>query len=118
MAYEWLDEYLMGKPGVTKDFKAEWDATRYMVAGKMFVMAGGDKEGTPIVTFKLEPEFGQFLRGQFPDAVVPGYYMNKVHWNSLYLGGDVPDGIVRDMADDAYKQILSALPKKIREGIR
>lgn len=117
MAYEWLHDYLMEKPGVVKDFKIEWDASRYLIADKMFIMVGGDKEGTPIITFKLEPTFGQFLREQYPDVVVPGYYMNKVHWNSLYLDGQVPDDIVRDMADDAYKQVLTSLPKKTREAL-
>ncbi len=110
MAYEWLDEYFLSKPGVTRDYKAEWEATRYQVGGKMLAMRGGDKRGVPIVTFKLDPVFGQFLREQYA-SVVPGYYMNKVHWNSLYLDGGVPEGIVRDMADDAYRQVVKSLPK-------
>ena len=36
MRYSWLDDYLMDKPAVTKDFKIEWNWIRYFIGGKMF----------------------------------------------------------------------------------
>ena len=116
MKYEWLDGYLLEKPGAHKDYKPEWDAARYMIRGKMFVMFGGDKYGKPIYTFKLEPGFGQFLRQQYKD-IVPGYYMNKDHWSSLYVGGDVTDSVVKEMADMAYNVLLATLPQKTQKEI-
>ena len=95
MNYPWIDEYCLSKIGVERDYKTEWQATRYMIRGKMFAMQGGDKEGKPIITIKLSPMDGQALRSQFAD-IVPGYYMNKEHWNSLYLEGSVPDDIVKE----------------------
>ncbi len=115
MNYPWLDEYLQGKKGAEKDFKAEWNAFRYMLHGKMFAMAGGDKQGAPIVTLKCEPSYGEELRRQFPGKIVPGYYMNKEHWNSLYLESDVPDDVLRGMADMSYAILLSSLPKKVQK---
>jgi len=117
MKYEWLDSYLLEKPGAEKDYKLEWNAYRYMIRGKMFVMFGGDKHGKPIYTFKLEPDFGQFLRQQHKE-IVPGYYMNKDHWNSLYIDGDVPDKVVKEMADRAYNVLLSSLPRKVQAEIQ
>ena len=111
MNYEWIDGYCLGKKGVTKDYQPEWEATRYFVGGKMFAMQGGDKQGKPIFTMKLEPSLGDFLRGQYQE-IVPGYYMNKTHWNSLYLEGCVPEDVVRDMIDKSYEVTLSSLPKK------
>lgn len=116
MNYDWLDEYCLSKRGVQKDFKAEWNATRYMLNGKLFAMHGGDKEGKPIITVKLDPMFGQLLRNQYRD-IVPGYYMNKEHWNSLYLEGDVPDEVLRDMLDQAYQIVLKSLSKKLQTEI-
>ena len=113
MPYPWLDAYLLAKPGVTKDFKVEWQMTRYMVAGKQFAAFGGDKAGKPIFTVKLEPAFSVFLREQYP-SIVPGYYANKVHWSSMYLDGSVPEAIVKDMADDSYRQILKKLTQKVK----
>jgi len=116
MKYEWIDAYCLAKKGVEKDYKPEWNATRYMINGKMFAMQGGDKEGTAIITVKLEPAFGTFLRNQYKD-ITPGYYMNKEHWNSLYLDGEVPDEVVKEMLDQAYQLILNGLSKKAQKEI-
>lgn len=116
MKYEWMDNFCLSLKGVQKDFKEEWQATRYMIGGKMFVMQGGDKFGTLIATVKLEPTFGRFLREQYKD-IVPGYYMNKDHWNSLYLDGDVPDEVFRDMIEKSYRLVFSALPKKLQKEL-
>ncbi len=115
--YDWLDAYMLEKPGAEKDFKEEWNATRYMIRGKMFAMRGGDKYGKPIITFKLEPEFGHLLRQQYEGDIVPGYYMNKEHWNSMYLEGAVPDEVARDMADRSHSLILASLSKKLQREI-
>jgi len=117
MNYSWIDEYLLKKPGVEKDYKPEWEATRYMIRGKMFGMQGGDKYGKPIFTMKLAPMDGQLLRATYKD-IVPGYYMNKEHWNSLYLEGDVPDDVVRDMLVQSYEVLLNSLSKKAQQEVR
>lgn len=116
MNYEFLSEYCLSKKGVEKDFKVEWNATRFLIRGKMFVMAGGDKEKKPIITIKCEPNFGQFLRDQYND-IVPGYYMNKEHWNSVYIGGAVPDTVVKQMLDMSYTLILESFSKKVQKEI-
>lgn len=121
MRYTWLDAYLLAKPGVTKDFKNEWNWMRYHVGGKMFAAVCMNDEGTPVyITLKLEPAAGAFWRGQYED-VIPGYYMNKVHWNSIRPDGQVPDEILRDMLDQSYVLILGGLGKKkqreILEGV-
>jgi predicted DNA-binding protein (MmcQ/YjbR family) len=114
--YEWLEEYSLSQIGATKDFKEEWDAERYLVGGKMFAMRCGDKDGKPIITLKLEPAFGDLLRQQH-EHIVPGYYMNKEHWNSLYLEGDVPDDVVRTMVKESYQLIFNSLSKKMQSEI-
>ena len=114
--YAWLDEYCLSKIGVEKDYKAEWNAERYMVRGKMFLMRGGDKNGKPIISVKLNPAFGRALRGEYPD-IIPGYYMNKEHWSSLYLDGDVPDDMVKTMINESYRLIFQSLNKKLQKEI-
>ena len=116
MKYEWLEEHCLAKTGAIKDYQAEWQATRYMVGGKMFGMFGGDKVGKPIITLKLEPSFGDFLRQTYED-IVPGYYMNKTHWNSLYIDGNVPDEVLKDMVDQSYELIFKGLTKKLQKEI-
>jgi predicted DNA-binding protein (MmcQ/YjbR family) len=116
MRYEWLDGELLSMPGVEKDFKVEWQWVRYMVGGKMFAATLTDGEGRAVVSLKLDPLEGEFLRGQYPD-IAPGYYMNKRHWNSVRLDGAVPDDLLRELARKSYRLVLGGLPKKRRESI-
>ena len=114
--YEWLEEYCLSQIGATTDYKEEWQAIRYLIGGKMFVMCAGDKEGKPIITLKLEPNFGDVLRQQY-EHIVPGYYMNKMHWNSIYVEGDVPDDLVQTLIKESYQLVLKSLSKKAQKEI-
>jgi predicted DNA-binding protein (MmcQ/YjbR family) len=113
MNYPWLDAYCLSLKGAQKDYKVEWSATRYLLHDKMFAMVGGDKSGKPIVSLKLAPENGEVLRATYED-IIPGYYMNKVHWNSVYLEGCVPDEVLKKMITESHELILSGLTKKQR----
>jgi predicted DNA-binding protein (MmcQ/YjbR family) len=114
--YEWIDGYLLSKKGVEKDFKEEWGCFRYRIFDKMFAYVGGDKYGKPIITMKIEPLYGDFLKKQYKD-IVPGYYANKTHWVSLYLEGNVDDETVRQMLDNSYKTLIASLPKKYQREL-
>ena len=52
MKYEWLDEYCLSKDGALRDYKTEWEATRYLIGDKMFAMQGEDKNKKEIITLK------------------------------------------------------------------
>ena len=112
MRYPWIDDYLMAKPAVTKDFKAEWNWIRYFIGGKMFAAVLLDFEHQPYyINLKLEPLEGELLRQQYED-IVPGYYSNKQHWNSVKPDGAVPDELLKQMLDKSYALVLGGLSKK------
>ncbi len=112
MRYPWMDEYLMQKKGVVKDLQKDWNWIRYKIGDKMFVAVCLDGEDKPYyVTLKLEPSEGEFWRAQYAD-VIPGYYCNKQHWNSIRADGNVPDDVMRDMLDHAYDIVFMSLTKK------
>lgn len=114
--YPWLDAYCLSLTGAQKDFKEEWGATRYLLSDKMFAMVGGDKEGRGIVSLKLKPENGLMLREAYPD-ITPGYYLNKTHWNSIYLEGAVPDDLLKQMIQESHELVFNGLSKKIKEQL-
>lgn len=117
MKYTWIDEYLLGKTGVTKDLQKDWNWIRYQIVGKMFVAVCLDDDDKPYyITLKLEPLEGDFLRSQYED-IIPGYYMNKTHWNSVKAEGKVPDDLLKDMLDKAYQLMLDGLSKKKQREI-
>lgn len=112
MKYEWIDEFLLSKKAVSKDLKKEWNWIRYLIGEKMFAAVCLDDNNQPYyITLKLEPSEGDFLRGQYSD-IIPGYYMNKVHWNSVKADGNVPDELLKDMLDKSYNLVLSGFSKK------
>ncbi|SHN70488.1 MmcQ/YjbR family DNA-binding protein [Desulfovibrio litoralis] len=117
MKYPWLDEYCQAKQACIKDFKAEWNATRYLVGNKMFALCGKDNQGREIITLKTEPHYGLSLRQENPD-IIAGYYMNKMHWNSVFLDGNVPDKLLKEMIDESYLLIFNGLSKKLQKELK
>jgi predicted DNA-binding protein (MmcQ/YjbR family) len=85
----------------------------FKVAGKMFAISALDR--SPLeVSVKCEPELAVDLRNSYP-AIRPGYHLNKRHWNTITLDGSLPDQLVRDLVEDSYDLVVSALPKRVRE---
>jgi len=117
LKYAWLNDYLLSKAGVAKDLQPDWNWIRYQIGGKMFAAVCLDENDRPhYITLKLEPAEGDFLRQQYAD-IIPGYYMNKVHWNSVLADGAVPDDLLRDMLDKSYSLVLSGFSKKKQQEI-
>lgn len=111
MKYPWINAYLLSKPGVTRNDN-NWNWQRYMLGEKMFAAVCLDDNDKPYyITLKLDPLEGEALRNQFED-ILPGYYMNKLHWNSIKADGAVPDDLMRHMLDEAYRLVLRSLTKK------
>ncbi|MCI9271341.1 MAG: MmcQ/YjbR family DNA-binding protein [Dorea sp.] len=117
MQYTWLDEYVMKKTGVTKDLQESWNWIRYHIGGKMFAAVCLDDEDKPFyINLKLEPMEGAFLREQYED-IIPGYYSNKTHWNSIKTDGAVPDELLKDLLDKSYQLVFGGLTKKKQKEI-
>ena len=94
MNYSWVEEYLLQKPGVIKDLQETWNWIRFKIDGKMFAAICMDDSNQPCyITLKLEPAEGERLRKQYED-IIPGYYMNKIHWNSIKINGKVDDDVL------------------------
>lgn len=117
MRYDWLDAYVLSKPGVTKDLKKEWNWIRYQIGGKLFLAICLDDQDRPYyITLKLEPAKGQALREQYSD-IIPGYYMNKQHWNSILADGQVPDALLKQLVDASYQLVLGSFSQKKQQAI-
>ncbi len=116
MKYKWIEDYLMTKNGATRDFKVEWQWHRFLIMNKMFATICVDNEGRNIITLKCEPSLGSSLRNQYT-SIRPGYYMNKNHWNSVDLVGEIPDEILKEMIDQSYQLVLSSLSKSVQKKI-
>ncbi|MDL2206741.1 MmcQ/YjbR family DNA-binding protein [Eubacteriales bacterium OttesenSCG-928-N13] len=115
--YKWLDACLQKQPATEVVFQPAWQAYKYMLSGKMYALIGiNDQNGRPMLTLKLDPLHSDLLRQQYQD-IVPGYYMNKVNWSTVYLDGAVPQDVIEGMVSASHHVVLSSLPKKMQREI-
>ena len=92
------------------------DVLVYKVGCKMFATLGIEDE-VGRTNLKCDPERARALRAAHPDAILPGYHMNKRHWNTLLLDGTLPDRLVVELIRHSYALVVSSLPKSTRAGI-
>lgn len=87
----------------------------FKVAGKMFALSRLDQQPVS-VSLKCEPGLATELREAHP-AVLPGYHLNKRHWNTVMVDGSLPDQMVEDMIEDSYDLVVNRLPRARREAL-
>jgi predicted DNA-binding protein (MmcQ/YjbR family) len=75
-----------------------------------------ESEGKPWISLKCDPLLAQILRQKY-EAVVPGYHLNKTHWNTVLIDGTIPDDEVREMIDHSYELVFKSLKKSERESL-
>ena len=110
-----LRRWCLAQPGAVEEFPFTPEHSVFKVAGKMFALSALDR--TPLeVSVKCEPELALQLRETYA-AIRPGYHLNKTHWNTVTLDGSLPDRLVRDLVEDSYDLVVSALPKRTREEL-
>ncbi len=110
-----LRTWCLAQPGAIEDFPFAPEHSVFRVAGKIFALSHLD--GAPLeVSVKCEPELALQLRAGYP-AIRPGYHLNKRHWNTITLDGSLPDQLVRDLIEDSYDLVVSALPRRVRQQL-
>jgi predicted DNA-binding protein (MmcQ/YjbR family) len=103
------------RPGAIEDFPFSPGVSVFKVAGKMFGLSALDR--TPLeISVKCEPDLAVGLRESYR-CIRPGYHLNKRHWNTVTLDGEIPDQLVRDLIEDSYDLVVSALPRRVREQL-
>ena len=116
MNIESLREYCLKKPEVTESFPFGEDTLVFKVAGKIFLLAGLDE--IPLnINLKCNPEKAIELREMY-DSVLPGYHMNKNHWNTVIIDGTIPRRELMEWIDDSYLLVVNSLTKADKERIK
>jgi predicted DNA-binding protein (MmcQ/YjbR family) len=115
MDYEQLHRYLSDKPGVQLDFPFDQATLVFKVAGKMFALIMLDAK--PLrMNLKCDPFKAQALRDCFT-AIIPGYHMNKHHWNTLIFDDSLPDDLILALVDDSYALVVKGLSRAARRAL-
>ena len=115
MTLEQLQAYCAKKSGVSWDTPFGPDVLVFRVAGKMFALAPINVFDT--VNLKCDPERAVELRERY-EGIIPGFHMNKQHWNTVDVTGGVPQKLIWELVDHSYELVRASLPKKVRDEIK
>ena len=114
MDIEAIREYCLKKSAVTEGFPFDEDTLVFKVEGKIFALLNLKRPNS--INLKCDPEEALRLR-ELHKEVVPGYHMNKKHWNTVHLLGTLKIQLLLQMIDNSYGLVVHGLPKKIRDKI-
>jgi predicted DNA-binding protein (MmcQ/YjbR family) len=97
-----LDEYLLSMPNSRLDFPFDDKTAVYRAANdRMFALVAEDK--TPLrVSLKCDPNLAELLREKY-ESVLPGYHLNKKHWITVLLTGQLSDDEIRDLVRHSFE---------------
>ncbi len=116
MDIEQIRIHCISKPGVTEGFPFDNDTLVFKVMGKIFVLLpleSGDR-----LNLKCDPTYAIELRDKYPEAVKPGYHMNKKHWNTVSIVDYLPDKLILHLINHSYEKVVSKLKKSEKEELR
>ncbi len=110
-----LRDHCLTFAGSAETFPFGPETSVFKVAGKIFALSRLGQ--SPLqVSVKCEPLLAEQLRHAHA-AVLPGYHLNKRHWNTVTIDGSLRDGVIRDMIEDSYDLVVSALPRSRRRAL-
>src|SRR5688572_21971806 len=104
----------LAKPGASEGYPYGPGALVMKVAGKVFAIIA-DEANPPTISLKCDPEIAEALRQSY-EAVIPGYHLNKKHWNTVVADGSVDEQLA-DWVDDSYDLVVAGLPRRVRERL-
>ena len=102
MDIESLREYCISKKNATESFPFGDDTLVFKTNGKIFALVNLD--GDLSINLKCDPVFALELRERYT-SVIPGYHMNKKHWNTVRIDGSVPDRELYSWIDHSYDRV-------------
>lgn len=111
MNIEELREYCLGLRHVTEDMPFDDETLVFKVGGKIFCFAS--LTGDLNMNLKCDPDEAIEMRETFP-AVLPGFHMNKKHWNTVKVDGSISDGMLEVWIRKSYLLVVAGLPRKER----
>jgi predicted DNA-binding protein (MmcQ/YjbR family) len=105
MTHKEVEEYLLSMPDTKLDYPFGEDVAVYKVKDKMFALVREKK--LPVqLSLKCDPLLAETLRTKY-DTVMPGYHLNKKHWNTIVLTGQLTWDEIKDLIRLSYNLVAS-----------
>jgi len=112
MNIEYFRTYCLDKKGVTEELPFDEHVLVFKVMGKMFALTSL-RRVPHSVNLKCDPDTAIELREKYDGAIIPGWHMNKKHWNTCFLD-DLPTEKLQNLIDHSYELVVSKLTKKLK----
>ncbi len=116
MNIESFRDNCLQRPGVEETLPFGPETLVYKVMGKAFALTSLD-EDIFRVNLKCDPEKAIELRDAYPGLIIPGWHMNKKHWNTVYFEEGLPEKILHELMDHSYRLVVDGLPKKLKQAL-
>jgi predicted DNA-binding protein (MmcQ/YjbR family) len=110
-----LRDHCLSFPGAQETFPFGANTSVFKVGGKMFALSQLSAAELRI-SLKCEPALAEQLREAHAE-VIPGYHLNKRHWNTVIIDGSLPEQMIKDMIEDSYDLVVSNLPEPDRRAL-
>ncbi|MDQ0952606.1 putative DNA-binding protein (MmcQ/YjbR family) [Streptomyces phaeochromogenes] len=108
-----LRTFCLSFNATVEDFPFTPETSVFKVLGKLFALTRLDARPLT-VNLKCDLDDAVRLRGEYEGLIIPGYHMNKRHWNTVTVDGELPDQLVRELIEDSYDLVVAGLPKAER----
>ncbi|MES2131051.1 MAG: MmcQ/YjbR family DNA-binding protein [Bacteroidota bacterium] len=112
MNLEELRDYCIAKKGVEEAFPFDNETLVFKVMGKIFLLTGIASQPLQF-NVKCDPEKAIELREKY-SSVLPGYHMNKQHWNTVICDDSITKKLIKEWIDNSYLLIANSLSKKLK----
>ena len=105
MNHQEVEEYILSMPNSRLDYPFGEGVAVYKIGEKMFALI--QEANNPVqISLKCDPLLAQTLRDKF-ETVMPGYHLNKKHWNTIVLSGQMPWDEVQDLIRHSYELVAN-----------
>lgn len=106
-----IRDYLLSKCGAKEETPFKMPVPVFKVGDKMFALINIHETDRTSINLKYPKDDIEALRSAY-NEILPGYHMNKNNWNTVYLDGNLPEGLIKELIDISYDLIFQGLTKK------
>src|ERR1041384_8253156 len=103
LTHKELETYILSMPNARLDYPFGKDVAVYKVGDKMFSLIA-EKTNPVRISLKCDPMLAEHLREKY-ETVLPGYHLNKKHWNTIICSGQLSEEEIKDLANLSYQLV-------------
>jgi len=115
MDHKQIEEYILSMPNAWLDYPFGEGVAVYKVGEKMFALIQEGKEPVNL-SLKCDPQLAKLLRERY-ETILEGYHLNKKHWNTIILTGQLPLDEVHDLIRHSYILVNEGKDPSIPTGL-